>query len=172
MKNEFYLVIRFFSCIFFHMLILEEMDDCIFCKIIDWEIPSTKIWEDEKHYVFFDIFPNCKWQALIIPKSHHNSNLFEMWEKQYSELMIASKYAAWILKEKFQVERVWMIMEWMWVNHAHIKLYPMHGLSSVWTAQENAEKKFFENYPGYLTSQLWEMLREEDLEKLTEIIHK
>lgn len=46
------------------------MDDCIFCKIIKGEIPSTQLYEDEKTIAFLDIYPVAKGHTLIIPKNH------------------------------------------------------------------------------------------------------
>ena len=46
------------------------MDDCIFCKIIKGEIPSIKLYEDEKTIAFLDIYPVAKGHTLIIPKNH------------------------------------------------------------------------------------------------------
>jgi histidine triad (HIT) family protein len=46
-------------------------NDCIFCKIIKGEIPSTKVYEDEKMYVFKDIEPKAKVHLLAIPKDHY-----------------------------------------------------------------------------------------------------
>ena len=48
-------------------------DDCIFCKIIKGEIPSTKLYEDELVYAFFDISPINLGHILVIPKEHHRS---------------------------------------------------------------------------------------------------
>ena len=45
--------------------------DCIFCKIIAGEIPSTRIYEDENTLVFMDINPIIHGHALVIPKQHH-----------------------------------------------------------------------------------------------------
>ena len=47
--------------------------DCIFCKIIAGEIPSTKIYEDELVYAFLDISPINSGHVLVIPKEHHES---------------------------------------------------------------------------------------------------
>jgi histidine triad (HIT) family protein len=47
------------------------MSNCIFCKIIAGEIPSTKIYEDELVYAFMDISPINKGHILVIPKEHH-----------------------------------------------------------------------------------------------------
>lgn len=47
------------------------MNDCIFCKIIAGEIPSAKVYEDEKMYVFKDIEPKAKVHLLAVPKEHY-----------------------------------------------------------------------------------------------------
>ena len=44
--------------------------DCIFCKIINGDIPSKKVYEDEVCYSFLDINPQAKVHALIVPKAH------------------------------------------------------------------------------------------------------
>lgn len=46
------------------------MSDCLFCKILDGEIPSTKVFEDEQIYVFKDIYPKADVHLLVIPKIH------------------------------------------------------------------------------------------------------
>lgn len=49
------------------------MEGCIFCKIINGEIPSKKIYEDEKVYAFYDISPAAPTHFLVIPKQHIES---------------------------------------------------------------------------------------------------
>lgn len=44
--------------------------DCLFCKIINGEIPSNKVYEDEKVYAFYDISPAAPVHVLIVPKEH------------------------------------------------------------------------------------------------------
>ena len=44
--------------------------DCLFCKIIDGEIPSTKVYEDDKILAFRDIAPQAPVHVLVIPKKH------------------------------------------------------------------------------------------------------
>lgn len=46
------------------------MADCLFCKIVAGEIPSTKIYEDENVYAFADIEPQAPFHAIIVPKQH------------------------------------------------------------------------------------------------------
>lgn len=51
------------------------MEDCIFCKIINGDIPSNKIYEDDKVYAFNDINPEAPIHFLVIPKEHiENAN--------------------------------------------------------------------------------------------------
>ena len=44
--------------------------DCLFCKIIAGEIPSTKVYEDEKVFAFRDIIPQAPTHVLVLPKKH------------------------------------------------------------------------------------------------------
>ena len=46
------------------------MDNCLFCKIIKGDIPSTKVYEDEKTYAFRDIAPMAPTHVLVVPKAH------------------------------------------------------------------------------------------------------
>jgi histidine triad (HIT) family protein len=50
------------------------MSNCIFCKIIAGEIPSTKIYEDKLVFAFMDISPINKGHVLVIPKEHYPSS--------------------------------------------------------------------------------------------------
>src|SRR3989344_3470222 len=52
------------------------MTDCLFCKIIAGEIPSTKVYEDDTVIAFLDIHPVNIGHTLVIPKTHH-ANLYE-----------------------------------------------------------------------------------------------
>ena len=49
------------------------MGDCLFCKIIAGEIPSKKIYEDDKVLAFYDISPEAPVHFLVIPKEHISS---------------------------------------------------------------------------------------------------
>ena len=46
------------------------MDDCLFCKIISGDIPSTKVYEDEYTFAFRDINPQAPTHVLLVPKAH------------------------------------------------------------------------------------------------------
>ncbi len=47
--------------------------DCIFCKIANGQIPSSKVYEDDKILAFYDINPEAKIHVLVIPKCHIQS---------------------------------------------------------------------------------------------------
>lgn len=49
------------------------MDDCIFCKIVNKELPSNTIYEDDKSIAFKDINPQAPVHILVIPKKHIRS---------------------------------------------------------------------------------------------------
>lgn len=59
------------------------MSECIFCKIINGDIPSDKIFEDDKVFIFRDIAPEAPQHVLIVPKEHIN-NINELEEKHKS----------------------------------------------------------------------------------------
>ena len=46
------------------------MEECLFCRIVKGEIPSEKIYEDEKVYAFSDVDPKAPVHVLIVPKEH------------------------------------------------------------------------------------------------------
>ena len=140
------------------------MSECIFCKIANNESPCFKIWENDEFLAFLDIMPNVKGQTLLVPKQHYDSDLFQIDDADfYKRLMSAAKEVVDMLKKSLKVQRVWMIMEWMWVNHLHLKLYPMYGLNEERQQIEVRSGIFFETYPGYLTTQMWEQADMEEL---------
>ena len=54
---------------------MSESDDCLFCKIIAGQIPSSKVYEDETTYAFNDINPKAKVHVLVVPKKHYAKNI-------------------------------------------------------------------------------------------------
>lgn len=144
--------------------------DCVFCKIVKGEIDSAKIWENEEFLALLDINPNTKGMSLVITKNHFDSYAFLMSDDVYRKFMFASKEVAKILEKGMGVKRVAMVMEGMGINHAHIKLYPMHGLENEFTEMWAKDKIFFNNYSGYITTQLGPQADIGELKKLAEKI--
>jgi len=149
---------------------LNTKPDCIFCKIVQGEIPAVKIWEDNKHLAFLDINPNVEGMSLVIPKEHYDSDATDMPDEAYCELMIAVKKVAKLLERKLNVQRVALVMEGLGVNHVHIKLYPIYGLDEKFKEIWAKDLVYFEKYPGYITTQLGAKKTKEELEKVAEKI--
>lgn len=100
------------------------MEDCLFCKIIQKEIPSHTVWENGDHLAFLDINPIQEGHTLIIPKNHH-SYLFDMDDESYQQLLNQAKILAKKIKDTFQVPRVGMVVEGFAVDHVHVHLIPI-----------------------------------------------
>ena len=100
--------------------------ECIFCKIVKGEIPSFKVWEDEKHLAFLTIRPTREGHTLVIPKVH-SEYLFEMDDNDLSILSLVSKKVAKILVEVLfpNSGKVGLVVAGLEVPHTHIHLIPM-----------------------------------------------
>ena len=62
------------------------MRDCIFCKIIEGEAKSWKVYENESVYAFLDIHPVNEYHTLVIPKNHYD-NIFDIPEHELKEVI-------------------------------------------------------------------------------------
>lgn len=61
------------------------MDNCIFCKIVKGDIPSTKVYEDDDMIIIKDLNPQAPVHLLLIPKEHY-ANIIEMTDSQSQNL--------------------------------------------------------------------------------------
>lgn len=148
--------------------------DCIFCKIVKNELPSHKVWEDENYLAFLTIFPNTKGFTVVISKPHYPSAVFDLPENVFVGLTLAAKKVAKLLEERLEdVGRVALIYEGFGVDHAHAKLFPMHGTKiSEWKAFHSEVNKYFEKYEGYVSSHDYKRADDTDLSSLAEQIRK
>lgn len=129
-----------------------QRQQSLFEKIANNEIPSIKIRENDEFLAILDLFPNCKGQTLVFPKKRYESDIETMPEDVYTRFFLAAKTVETLLKKWLGVQRVGLIVEWLGVNHAHIKLYPMHGLPEQREQNEKQADVRFNTYPSYLTS--------------------
>lgn len=74
------------------------MENCIFCKIANGEIPSATLYEDEDFRVILDLGPASKGHALILPKSHA-ANIYELQDETAGKAMILAKKMATKLRD-------------------------------------------------------------------------
>lgn len=149
--------------------------DCIFCKIVMGEVPSHKIWEDDKHLAILSIFPNTPGFTVVLTKTHKPSYAFDNDDETLSDLTLATKKVAKLLDSSFDdVGRTGMFFEGFGVDHLHSKLYPMHGTSNMaeWKPVESGSKMkvFFDRYPGYLSSHDAQKASEAELSEIADRI--
>ena len=69
------------------------MENCIFCKIANGEIPAATLYEDENFRVILDLGPASKGHTLILPKSHA-ANIYELSDEMAAKAMILAKKMA------------------------------------------------------------------------------
>ncbi|WP_185873218.1 HIT family protein [Blattabacterium cuenoti] len=97
----------------------------IFNKIINNDVLSYKIAEDNEHLAFLDIYPLKIGHTLVIPKKNYNSKIFSMKEKNYISIMIFSRKIAIGIENAIPCNRVGMFIMGFEIPHVHIHLIPM-----------------------------------------------
>ncbi len=68
--------------------------DCLFCKIIEGEIPSTKVYEDDSVYAFEDVNPQMPVHVLVVPKNHHVNLAEEIDPSELGDLFVGVRKVA------------------------------------------------------------------------------
>jgi histidine triad (HIT) family protein len=96
----------------------------IFTKIINGEIPSYKIAEDENYYAFLDISPLKKGHTLVVPKQE-TDYLFDLEDETLGGMMVFAKKIAKAIDKAIECKRVGVVVLGMEVPHAHIHLIPL-----------------------------------------------
>ena len=151
-----------------------EHGDCIFCKIISGEIKTPGIyWEDEKFMAFLSTWPNMEGVTVLIPKEHYGSDVLAMPNVMLQSMILAAKTVSKKLAKYFEnVGRIGLVMEGTGIDHAHIKLYPMHGTGHMkrgeWKQYLSDNDTYFETYPGYISSNDGPKGDEEKIRELAE----
>ena len=102
----------------------------LFTKIINGEIPSYKIAEDENFYAFLDINPNAKGHTLCIPKIEVDK-LFDLDEDTYNGLMAFSRKVAIALEKAIECKRIGMAVVGLEVPHVHVHLIPLNSMNDM-----------------------------------------
>ena len=102
----------------------------IFTKIINGEIPSYKIAENEACVAFLDVFPLQKGHTLIVPKKEVDKS-FDLDDSSYSKLFSFSKYVAKAIEKAFPCNRVGVAVIGLEVPHAHIHLIPINHMDDM-----------------------------------------
>lgn len=107
----------------------------IFTKIINGEIPSYKIAEDDKFYAFLDIAPLAKGHTLVVPKQEVDY-IFDIEDELLAQMHIFSKKVAKAIQSAIPCEKVGMAVIGLDVRHAHIHLVPLQEVGDLNFAKE------------------------------------
>ena len=130
---------------------------CIFCEIVAGQLPAASFWEDEEFIAFLSIDPNTTGFTCVIPKSHYGSDVLKMPDDVLQRFILAAKEVAVVLENFFtDVGRVGLILEGTGIDHAHIKLVPMHGTQHLkrgeWRQMHSTAQHWFDAYEGWISS--------------------
>lgn len=98
----------------------------IFSKIIEGEIPSYKVAEDENNYAFLDINPLAAGHTLVVPKKEVDY-LFNLDEKSYDDLFQFVRKVSAAVEKVVPCKRLGVVVYGLDVPHAHVHLIPLQG---------------------------------------------
>ena len=98
----------------------------IFTRIINGEIPSYKIAENDKFYAFLDISPLCPGHTLVVPKQE-TDKFFDLSEELLSELLVFARPIAKAIEKSFRCNRCGIAVVGLEVPHAHLHLVPINS---------------------------------------------
>ncbi len=102
----------------------------IFTKIINGEIPSYKVAEDERFYAFLDINPVAKGHTLVVPKQE-TDYIFDLDPDTLGAMMQFAQKVAKKMKQAIDCNRVAVMVLGLEVPHAHIHLIPIRSEADV-----------------------------------------
>ena len=119
------------------------MENCIFCKIANGEIPSATLYEDEDFRVILDLGPASKGHALILPKAHA-ADIYELPDETAGKAMILAKKMATAMTAALKCDGFNIVQNngecaGQTVFHFHMHLIPRYkgdGVGLTWTPGE------------------------------------
>ena len=127
------------------------MDDCIFCKIANGDIPSKVLYEDNEFKVILDLGPATRGHALILPKNHYR-NLYELPDEMASKVILLAKKMATQMTEKLNCDGFNLVQNngqaaGQTVFHFHLHLIPRYendGQTLGWKPLEPTQEELEE----------------------------
>ncbi len=135
--------------------------DCIFCKILEGEIPSYKIYEDDYVFAFLDITQGTKGHTLVIPKDHVK-NVYDLTEEMAQNIFKVVPKIARALKVAFNPIGINIVSNnekpLQSVFHFHIHLVPRYENDGMELSTINNYGKFSEEYFDDLVTKIKENL--------------
>lgn len=121
-------------------------ENCIFCKIIAGEIPSTAVYEDEDFRAILDVNPAARGHVIILPKKHA-ANIFELDEAEAAKVFPIAKKIATALMKTYHCDGVNILQNngeaaGQTVFHLHVHVVPRYygdGVNIMWKPGETPD---------------------------------
>lgn len=103
-------------------------ENCIFCKILAGEIPSTAVYEDDDFKAILDVNPAARGHAIILPKNHA-ANIYELPDEDASKIMVVAKKIATAIEKAYHCDGVNILQNngeaaGQTVFHLHVHVIP------------------------------------------------
>ena len=117
--------------------------DCIFCKIVNGEIPSYTLYEDDIVKVFLDVNPDTNGHTLIVPKKHYQ-DLFDIDNDTLMHIMDISRKINQLLSDKLNTDGLTLVQNnglKQEVKHFHLHLKPQYKNEGKLLSVEEIYKK-------------------------------
>ncbi|MEA2036301.1 MAG: HIT family protein [Nanoarchaeota archaeon] len=123
-------------------------DNCIFCKIVKGDIPSSKLYEDDRLISFLDIAPVNKGHALIVTKGHYET-LLDVPDDDLTDIMATAKKIARAMSSALAIDGFNLAMNnkkvaGQIVPHVHLHIIPRFkndGFRTNWQHKKYADKE-------------------------------
>lgn len=103
-------------------------ENCIFCKILAGEIPSTAVYEDDDFKAILDVNPAARGHVIILPKNHA-ANIYEFPDEDASKIMVVAKKIATAIEKAYHCDGVNILQNngeaaGQTVFHLHVHVIP------------------------------------------------
>lgn len=116
------------------------MNNCVFCKIISGDIPSTVLYEDDNFKAIMDISPASKGHVIILTRKHFE-NLFELEDKEAEKVIVIARKIATAMKKELNCDGINFLQNngkaaGQSVFHIHFHLIPRYkddSINILWT---------------------------------------
>lgn len=124
------------------------MSDCIFCKIVNSEIPCYKVYEDKDVLAFLDIHPTNPGHTLVIPKAHHKDFLDTPTELQAKIIQVIGKITPAVMRavgaEAFNLGVNNGVVAGQVIFHTHFHIMPRFTADGhkLWSGKEMSPDEF------------------------------
>ena len=104
--------------------------DCIFCRIVAGEIPSRRVYEDERTIAFMDINPATRGHVLVIPRTHAR-DLYEIGDADLAACARTARLMAGRARDRLDADGVSIMQSngaaaWQTVFHYHVHVIPRY----------------------------------------------